>query len=70
MSTFDGYFLRQFGRKIRADRFTDQDDATKIQLLSHSHADHVVGLSSRQLRGRSAIREACSVAVLTNCLAR
>jgi len=51
MSTFNGYFERQFGRRIRADRFTQQDPSTVLQLLSHAHADHTVGLSSKELRG-------------------
>jgi hypothetical protein len=52
MSTFHGYFDRCFGKKIRADRFTaPQDSATVIQLLSHVHADHTVGLSSQDFRG-------------------
>jgi hypothetical protein len=51
MSTFNGYFEAQFGRRIRADRFTQQDPATVLQLLSHAHADHTVGLSSKNLRG-------------------
>lgn len=55
MSTFDGYFERQFGRRIRADRFTQQDPATVLQLLSHAHADHTVGLSSKDLCGKSVL---------------
>ena len=52
MSTFHGYFDRCFGKKIRADRFTaPQDSATVIQLLSHVHADHTVGLSSQDFCG-------------------
>lgn len=53
MSTFDGFFKDQFGHSIRADRFTrsGHEASIRIQLLSHVHADHTVGLASNDFSG-------------------